>query len=110
MTRLTAMATERIRFTTTMMIMVMVMEIIFTTTVMEMAYILLPFFLKHSFVSNKVIGPDRFRFINYYWTTSNTPRGVNVGTSANTTFLGAQAQPPNVKEEVDTNEGQNTLA
>ncbi|MGC1933127.1 MAG: hypothetical protein WA667_29495, partial [Candidatus Nitrosopolaris sp.] len=49
--------------------------------------------LKHSFVSNKVIGPDRFRFINYYWTTSNTPRGVNVGTSANTTFLGAQAQP-----------------
>ena len=83
------MATERIRFTTTMMIMVMVMEIIFTTTVMEMAVVII---------------------INYYWTTSNTPRGVNVGTSANTTFLGAQAQPPNVKEEVDTNEGQNTLA
>ncbi|MGC1928667.1 MAG: hypothetical protein WA667_06800 [Candidatus Nitrosopolaris sp.] len=23
--------------------------------------------LTHSFVSNKVIGPDRFRFVNYYW-------------------------------------------
>ncbi|MFY9796559.1 MAG: hypothetical protein WAJ93_12810 [Candidatus Nitrosopolaris sp.] len=29
--------------------------------------------LRHSFVSNKVVGPDRFRFINYYWTSSNTP-------------------------------------
>src|SRR5215469_4987025 len=26
--------------------------------------------LVHSFVSNKVVGPDRFRFITSYWTTS----------------------------------------
>ncbi|MGA8085546.1 MAG: hypothetical protein WB988_27115 [Candidatus Nitrosopolaris sp.] len=38
---------------------------------------------------------------------AHTQRGVGVGTSANTTFLLAQAQPPNVKQEVDTNEGQN---
>ncbi|MGB8936601.1 MAG: hypothetical protein WCC17_16025 [Candidatus Nitrosopolaris sp.] len=53
--------------------------------------------LRHSFVSNKVVGPDRFRFIGYYWTSSNTNRGVDVGTSANSTYLTAQAQPPNVK-------------
>ena len=28
--------------------------------------------LRHSFVSNKVVGPDRFRFVNCYWTSSNT--------------------------------------
>ena len=66
--------------------------------------------LRHSFVSNKVVGPDRFRFINYYWTSSNTQRGVDVGTSANSTYLTAQAQPPNVKQEVDTDEGQNSIA
>ncbi|MFZ0514243.1 MAG: hypothetical protein WAM14_21745, partial [Candidatus Nitrosopolaris sp.] len=66
--------------------------------------------LRHSFVSNKVVGPDRFRFIGYYWTSSNTQRGVDVGTSANSTYLQAQAQPPNVKQEVDTDEGQNSIA
>ena len=28
--------------------------------------------LNHSFVSNKVIGPDRFRFVTSYWTTGLT--------------------------------------
>jgi hypothetical protein len=66
--------------------------------------------LTHSFVSNKVVGPDRFRFINYYWTTGNTPRGIDVGTSANDTFASASSLPPNQKLEVDTNEGSSTLA
>jgi hypothetical protein len=66
--------------------------------------------LYHSFVSNKVVGPDRFRFINYYWTLPNTPNGVDVGTSANSTFLAANSLPPNPKVEVDTNEGPSTLA
>ena len=66
--------------------------------------------LNHSFVSNKAVGPDRFRFINYYWTTPNTPLGVDVGTSANKTFLSAGPLPPNQKVEVDTNEGASTLA
>ena len=26
-----------------------------------------PLTLTHQFTSNKIIGPDRFRFINYYW-------------------------------------------
>jgi hypothetical protein len=38
--------------------------------------------LNHAFVSNKVIGPDRFRFITSYWTTSQTNCGVDVGTSS----------------------------
>jgi hypothetical protein len=66
--------------------------------------------LNHKFVSNKVVGPDRFRFIGYYWTSSSTPRAVDVGTSAGFTALSALPQPPNVQQEVDTNEGQNTLA
>ena len=66
--------------------------------------------LVHSFVSNKVVGPDRFRFITSYWTTSDTFRGVDVGTSANNTFLAANALGPNQKLEVDTNEGWSTLA
>ena len=71
-----------------------------------------PLTLRHSFVSNKVVGPDRFRYIGYYWTTPNTPRGVDVGTSSGVGigFGGGTAQPPNVKQEVDTNEGQKTLA
>src|SRR5215469_14399741 len=28
--------------------------------------------LNHSFVSNKVVGPDRFRFITSYWTNPDT--------------------------------------
>jgi hypothetical protein len=66
--------------------------------------------LNHSFVSNKVVGPDRFRFVTYYWTTPNTPLGVDVGTSANNTFLAAGPLPYNQKVEVDTNEGFSTLA
>src|SRR5215831_2052892 len=41
-----------------------------------------PLTLSHSFISSKIIGPDRFRFINYYWTSSATPRAVDVGTSS----------------------------
>src|SRR5215469_15419018 len=83
-----------------------------------------PLTLTHSFISSKIIGPDRFRFINYYWTSSATPRAVDVGTSSSgplgsntlgstTTGLApllATAQGPNTKQEVDTNEGQNSLA
>ena len=65
--------------------------------------------LNHSFVSDKVVGPDRFRFVTSYWTTSNTSRGIDVGTSANNTFLSANSLPPNQKLEVDTNEGPSTL-
>jgi hypothetical protein len=66
--------------------------------------------LIHSFVSNKIVGPDRFRFITSYWTAPDTSLGVDVGTSANNTFLAANSLPPNPKLEVDTNEGFSTLA
>ena len=56
------------------------------------------------------MGADRFRFITSYWTTSDTFRGVDVGTSANNTFLSANALGPNQKLEVDINEGWSTLA
>src|SRR5215467_13021887 len=71
-----------------------------------------PLTLTHQFTSNKIIGPDRFRFINYYWTSSATQRAIDVGMSAGTGlgFGGGLAQGPNVKQEVDTNEGQNSLA
>ena len=88
-----------------------------------------PLTLAHQFISNKVVGPDRFRFINYYWTTSATQRAIDVGSSSSgplgglgalnglgplagtgTGPLSALPQGPNTKEEVDTNEGQNTLA
>jgi len=66
--------------------------------------------LNHSFVSNKVVGPDRFRFVTSYWTTPDTSNGVDVGTSANNTYLAANSLPPNRKVEVDTDEGPSTLA
>jgi hypothetical protein len=68
--------------------------------------------LTHSFASTKTIGSDRFRFINYYWTSSATSRAIDVGVSSGVGigFAGGTAQGPNVKQEVDTNEGQNTLA
>jgi hypothetical protein len=66
--------------------------------------------LVHSFVSNKVVGPDRFRFITSYWTTSRTNRGVDVGTSANDTFVSANSLSPNLKIEVPPNDGSHTLA
>jgi hypothetical protein len=56
------------------------------------------------------VGPDRFRFITSYWTSSETFRGIDTGTSTNNTFLAANPLGPNVKEEVDTNEGPQTLA
>ena len=39
--------------------------------------------LNHSFVSNKVVGPDRFRFVTSYWTTSTTSQVIDAGTSTN---------------------------
>jgi hypothetical protein len=66
--------------------------------------------LNHQYVGNKVVGPDRFRFITSYWTAPDTSLGVDVGTSANNTFLAAGSLPPNPKVEVDTNEGPSTLA
>jgi hypothetical protein len=66
--------------------------------------------LNHSFVNNKVVGPDRFRFITSYWTNPDTSLGVDVGTSPNNTFLAANSLPPNEKLEVDTDEGPSTLA
>ena len=68
------------------------------------------FDLVHSFVSNKVVGPDRFRFVTSYWTAPGTFNGIDVGTSANNTFLVAGSLPPNQKLEVDTNEGPSTIA
>ena len=64
--------------------------------------------LNHSFVSNKVVGPDRFRFVTSYWTTPDTSNGIDVGTSS--AFLAANSLDPNQKLEVDTNEGFSTLA
>ena len=49
--------------------------------------------LNHSFVINKLVGPDRFRFVTSYWTTTQTNRGVDVGTSANDTFVSAILNP-----------------
>ena len=74
--------------------------------------------LNHSFVSNKVIGPDRFRFVTSYWTTSTTSQVIDAGTSANETRFGgggilADSWPnlnANPKLEVDTGEGFSTLA
>ena len=53
--------------------------------------------LQHSDTRFKVVGPDNFRFIKSYWTSDNTPHAVDVGTSANTTFL--QANPQNSKSK-----------
>jgi len=76
-----------------------------------------PLTLTHQFESTKVVGPDSFRYINYYWTSSNTQRAIDTGDSSSgplgsstTGPLTATAQGPNVKQEVDTNEGQNSLA
>lgn len=73
--------------------------------------------LNHAFVSNKVIGPDRFRFITSYWTTSTTSRVIDAGTSANESrfpqALVSNSWPDlnaNPKLEVDTGEGFSTLA
>ena len=69
-----------------------------------------PLTLTHTFTSSKIVGPDRFRFINYYWTTPTTQRAIDVGTSSlsanNNPNPPVAAQGPNVKQEVDTDEGQ----
>jgi hypothetical protein len=81
--------------------------------------------LNHAFVSNKVVGPDRFRFVTSYWTTSTTSQVIDAGTSTNESrFItsigsGVGAGPAtygwksleaNPKLEVDTGEGYSTLA
>jgi hypothetical protein len=81
--------------------------------------------LNHAFVSNKVIGPDRFRFVTSYWTTSTTSQVIDAGTSTNESrFItsigsGVGAGPgtygwksleANPYLEVDTGEGYSTLA
>ncbi len=73
--------------------------------------------LSHVFTSTKTVGPDRFRFVQSYWTTPDTPNAINVGTSGNG-VVGTACLPSapstapvcNPKVEVDTNEGLNTLA
>jgi hypothetical protein len=66
--------------------------------------------LQHIDTRYKVVGPDNFRFIKSYWTSDNTPNAVDVGTSANSTFLLANPQDPNQNLETDTNQGPTTLA
>ncbi len=66
--------------------------------------------LQHSDTRFKVVGPDNFRFIKSYWTSDNTPHAVDVGTSANSTFLLANPQDPNLNLETDINQGPTTLA
>ena len=80
--------------------------------------------LNHSFVSNKVVGPDRFRFVTSYWTTSTTSQVIDAGTSSNESRfvqsigaglgagpgVGWRALEANPKLEVDTGEGYSTLA
>jgi hypothetical protein len=77
------------------------------------------FNLNHQFISNQIVGPDRFRFITSYWTTSDTSREIDAGSSANQTrfsLLGpdsAVSWPQlmaNPKVEVDAGEGFSTLA
>ena len=82
------------------------------TTISQTATNSHPLTLTHTFTSSKIVGPDRFRFINYYWTTPTTQRAIDVGMSAGTGlgFGGGLAQGPNVKQEVDTDEGQKILA
>jgi hypothetical protein len=38
--------------------------------------------LRHAFVSNRVVGPDRFRFVTSYWTTSDVSRLIDSARSA----------------------------
>jgi hypothetical protein len=50
--------------------------------------------LNHSFVSSQIIGPDRFRFVTSYWTTSDVSRLIDAGRSAgNITSSGSGAAP-----------------
>ena len=64
----------------------------------------------HTHTRYHVVGPDNFKFINSYWTTSNTPRAVDVGTSTNTTYLSASPQPSNFNLETDNAFGPTTFS
>ncbi len=57
-----------------------------------------------------IVGPDKFKFINSYWTTDNTARTIDAGSSANNTFLGAPSANSNPQFETDINKGPITLA
>ena len=57
-----------------------------------------------------VVGPDKFKFINSYWTSGETSRTIDAGSSANNTFLGAGSANTNTKLETDINKGPTTLA
>jgi hypothetical protein len=64
----------------------------------------------HTHTRYRVVGPDNFKFINSYWTTSETTRAVDVGTSANTTYLSSASHISNVPLETDNAYGPTTLA
>jgi len=64
----------------------------------------------HSDTRFHVVGPDKFKFINSYWTTGETSRTIDAGSSANNTFLGAGSANTNPKLETDVNKGPTTLA
>ncbi|MGC2573667.1 MAG: hypothetical protein WA364_19295, partial [Candidatus Nitrosopolaris sp.] len=38
--------------------------------------------VNHAFVSSRIIGPDRFRYVTSYWTTSDVSRLIDAGRSA----------------------------
>ncbi len=57
-----------------------------------------------------LVGPDNFKFINSYWTTSEVTRAIDVGTSANTTYLAAASHVSNIPIETDNGYGPVTLA
>jgi hypothetical protein len=66
--------------------------------------------ISHSASRFHVVGPDKFKFINSYWTTDEAARAIDAGSSANNTFLGAGSANSNPKFETDANQGLTTLA
>jgi hypothetical protein len=72
--------------------------------------------LTHSFSSYKVIGPDRFRFIRSFWTTSDYfGKATNALLPTNivgSMFTGSSATCPSslINSEVDRGQGYTTLA
>jgi hypothetical protein len=64
----------------------------------------------HSDTRFHVVGPDKFKFINSYWTTDKISRTIDAGSSANNTFLSAGSADTNPKLETDVNTGPITLA
>jgi hypothetical protein len=38
--------------------------------------------VNHAFVSSRIVGPDRFRFVTSYWTTTDVSRLIDAGRSA----------------------------